>query len=422
MIKISHYFSTIDITKGLFVAILLSLFIYLEHFGYSIFIVITIFALLGLYLLIDSEAKVWFWSGFFISMLWFWWIMLSFKIYQIAWVMPFGLIGIGLLYGLMFLILYKIAQLISSKTKIPIVFLLAICLFTISYIHPFGFDWLKLEIIFHNSYLGTSWWQFGLILFAIALAQYRQNLLFLFLVFLAYSPTAYTTNTNINPSIKVTTTNIPIDVKWQEESSQLILQQIFQTIDDGINDGYDLIVFPESTLTMFLNYETAILEVLQEKSQKITIVIGALFWDDGIPRNSTYIFNNNTISVAHKYILVPFGEYNPLPKWIGEWINKIIYDGGADYIASETMSEYKIDGVIYRNAICYEATSKKLYKDNPKNMIAISNNGWFVPSTEPTLQRLLLEHYSKQHGTTIYHSVNMSPSYIVANGKTVFIK
>ncbi len=48
------------------------------------------------------------------------------------------------------------------------------------------------------------------------------------------------------------------------------------------------------------------------------------------------------------------------------------------------VTDYTIDGVKYRNAICYEGTSEKLYRDNPKNMILISNNGWVVPSVEPT--------------------------------------
>ena len=49
-------------------------------------------------------------------------------------------------------------------------------------------------------------------------------------------------------------------------------------------------------------------------------------------------------------------------------------------------------------------------------MIVLSNNGWFVPSTEPTLQKLLLLYYNKKYDTTIYHSINMSPSYIIQDG------
>jgi apolipoprotein N-acyltransferase len=50
-------------------------------------------------------------------------------------------------------------------------------------------------------------------------------------------------------------------------------------------------------------------------------------------------------------------------------------------------------------------------------MIVLSNNGWFTPSIEPTLQKLLLQYYSKKYGTTIYHSVNMSESYVVQDGE-----
>jgi len=111
--------------------------------------------------------------------------------------------------------------------------------------------------------------------------------------------------------------------------------------------------------------------------------------------------------------MVPFGESNPLPKWASSIVNKIFFDGAIDYIASSQPTDYKIQNKTYRNAICYEACSDKLYRGNPKNMIVLSNNGWFVPSIEPTLQRLLLEYYSQKYGTTIYHSANMSKSYMI---------
>jgi len=84
--------------------------------------------------------------------------------------------------------------------------------------------------------------------------------------------------------------------------------------------------------------------------------------------------------------------------------------------------DYTIDGITYRNAICFESTSEKLYEKNtqgeyPEQMIILSNNGWFTPSIEPTLQRLLLQYYSKKYGTTIYHSINMSPSYMIQKGQ-----
>jgi apolipoprotein N-acyltransferase len=120
-------------------------------------------------------------------------------------------------------------------------------------------------------------------------------------------------------------------------------------------------------------------------------------------------------------VLVPFGESNPLPDFLSDWVNKVFYDGAVDYKASPHTTDYLIDGVRYRNAICFEATSEILYSkdangNRPQNMIVLSNNGWFTPSTEPTLQKLLLQYYSKKYGTTIYHAVNMSESYVVKEG------
>jgi apolipoprotein N-acyltransferase len=91
-----------------------------------------------------------------------------------------------------------------------------------------------------------------------------------------------------------------------------------------------------------------------------------------------------------------------------------------DYQASGTIEDYTLGGHKYRNAICYEACSETLYEGNPKRMIVLSNNGWFIPSIEPTEQRLLLQYYSQKYGTTIYHSINMSPSYIIRNGEVLW--
>ena len=55
-------------------------------------------------------------------------------------------------------------------------------------------------------------------------------------------------------------------------------------------------------------------------------------------------------------------------------------------------------------------------------MIVLSNNGWFHPSVESTLQKLLLQYYSKKYDTTIYHSVNMSESYVIEKGKVSVLK
>ncbi len=198
------------------------------------------------------------------------------------------------------------------------------------------------------------------------------------------------------------------------------IDMVNDNIDAAIKSKKKIIVFPESVLPLFLNRDADLLAQLKEKSKDISMVLGALKWDDGIPRNSSYVFQNRKMEIVDKVVLVPFGENNPLPEWLGKWVNKIFYDGAVDYQANGEIGDYQLRGRKYRNAICYEACSEKLYRDRPDRMIVMSNNGWFIPSIEPALQRLLLQYYSRKYGTTIYHSVNMSPSYIIRNGKVVW--
>ncbi len=216
--------------------------------------------------------------------------------------------------------------------------------------------------------------------------------------------------------IKLVTTYTSVQDKWDETLHPAQFENLFKQIDQAIKENKTLIILPESVFPIFLN-RSKLLDKLKEKAKQISIVTGGLYWDGKTPRNSTYVFTGDKISVANKVVLVPFGESNPLPDFLSEWVNKVFYDGAVDYVASPNVVDYKIDGKSYRNAICFEATSERLYEGEPKNMIVLSNNGWFTPSIEPTLQKLLLQYYSKKYGTTIYHSVNMSESYVVKNGE-----
>jgi len=229
---------------------------------------------------------------------------------------------------------------------------------------------------------------------------------------------------NMNHNIALVTTHTSVHDKWNTTLHKKQFDALFKQIDHAIDAHKTLVVLPESVFPIFLNRNKILLQKLQEKAKHISIVTGGLYWDGKTPRNTAYIFTDGQVSIANKVLLVPFGESNPLPDFLSDWVNKVFYDGAIDYQASDKVTDYKIDGITYRNAICFEATSEKLYEKDkeghhPKNMIVLSNNGWFHPSIEDSLQKLLLLYYNKKYGTTIYHSVNMSKSYIVQNGKVL---
>ncbi|MGE4396992.1 MAG: apolipoprotein N-acyltransferase, partial [Sulfurimonas sp.] len=63
--------------------------------------------------------------------------------------------------------------------------------------------------------------------------------------------------------------------------------------------------------------------------------------------------------------------------------------------------------------LCYEATCQEIYEGEVDFVLAISNNAWFAPSIEPTLQKLLMRYYARKNAATIYHSANYRGTGII---------
>jgi len=119
--KIGKYFTTNLIIEGLIISILLSAFIYIEHFnllnGYFLYIANSIIGTYGLYKLLKAKSRSWFYVGFFTSIFWLWWIGVSFYYYKMAYLIPFVLVAIGLIYGVIFAFFAYLAKLLSIKLE-----------------------------------------------------------------------------------------------------------------------------------------------------------------------------------------------------------------------------------------------------------------------------------------------------------------
>jgi apolipoprotein N-acyltransferase len=156
------------------------------------------------------------------------------------------------------------------------------------------------------------------------------------------------------------------------------------------------------------------LSYLKEKSKKISIIVGSLHQKNNQLHNSTYFFENEKMRVANKVVLIPFGEAVPLPQLLRDLINDTFYNGAKDYESALHPTDFKIKDIKFRNAICYEATTNKIFKNiATKYMIVTSNNAWFVPSIQPTLQNLLLKYYALKYDIKIFSISNMSDNRII---------
>jgi len=356
------YFNTYSIKNGLIISFFLSLPLYLIHFGVDNKLLNSIFILVGLYIFYKSDIKTLPSIGFFLSIFWLWWISLSFRYYNLTILIPFIIIGIGIFYAIIFWLF--------SFLKFRFLIILVI-IFGLKFITPFGFNWFRYDILLPHTYL-------------------------------------YFSDKKIKPphlKIEIINTHINQKQKWKQSFIPLEIKNNFKYIKESIKKGYEVVILPETAFPIPIDKYSWIMEELKKLSNQITIITGGLSYSNNQYYNSTYLFKKGNYQIFNKHILVPFGEYIPFP-CCKKFFNKIFFNGAQDYKAVANFSTYKIDNITFLNAICYEITNEKLYREKPKYIIAISNNAWFMPSIEPTLQKLLIEFYSKKYGKYVYHSIN----------------
>ncbi|MBV5321073.1 MAG: apolipoprotein N-acyltransferase [Sulfuricurvum sp.] len=393
------------IVAPLVIALLFSAFIYWEHFALTSKALNTLSGLIALYLLLHAPKRTILVSGFWIGLLWCYWIGFSFQYYGLGWATWLVALGFGFVYAL-----YYGTMALTTNALVR-----AAILFGLTFIWPMDFNWMQPEIIFVESYLGFSKWQFALILFSLALSGYVSGFkkLFPLLLLIGAIQTTYTPPPIPDVKIKLVSTDISQDFKWQSEQLPQTIQDNFTAIDEAITKGYDLIVLPESAFPLYMNEHTEISEALSERSLHIAILTGTLHKEDGLNYNVSYLFDQGNVTVAKKTILVPFGEYIPLPSFLKGWVNREIFGGGADFVTAKKPTDFRLKGTTFRNAVCYEATRAELYTPDVRYMIAVSNNGWFKPSIEPTVQKLLIRFYARKNHTVVFHAANGGGSGIV---------
>jgi len=402
---IKRYFITKEFIKAFCISILLSNFIYLDIFANLFLEFISPFlAIFGFFLLLNSSRICYFWSGFFVGLFWFYWITYSLLFYGFAYLIPLELILICAVYGVLFLIC----------GFWPNLFIRGFFLLILSFIHPFGFNWLNLELtlihgIFEPNLRGLFFVLLSAILFH-KLPKFRFLSLFLLIFSLQFSQNE---PKFADLKINLAQTEISQDIKWAEKNRDFIVKSGLNLIDEAIANGDELVVLPESSFPVILNDFAILSDFLKQKSHQISILAGSFATEFGQIYNSSFLFENGEISRFDKVFLVPFGEEIPLPNFMRKLINDIFYDGAQDFGKAPNFSDFSVKNERFRSTICYEITREEAYKNAPQFLIAITNNAWFMPSTEPNLQRILIKYFATKHAKTVYHSVNGSASEII---------
>ncbi|MEA1983280.1 MAG: apolipoprotein N-acyltransferase, partial [Campylobacterota bacterium] len=275
---------TQTILLGILTALLFSSFIYLEHYGITNKLVNTLTGLgsLALFLYIPKRSILV--AGFTIGLLWFYWIGYSFEYQGVGYMTPIITFAFGVIYLLFFLPLY-----FTNKAYIR-----ALLLFGLSFVEPFDWNWLQIELLFVDSYIGVYKYQLAFTLVALSSIQllqkpYRFVPLLLLIVSFNYG---YPVQDKAPLKIKLVQTDVKQEYKWTREALHPTVDMIFKEIANATKDGYDLVVLPESVFPLYMNQNRELIERIKYASEDISIIVGALLREDMKSYNVTYLFQN----------------------------------------------------------------------------------------------------------------------------------
>lgn len=372
----------------------------------------SIFGLLSLYIFLFIPSSYRFKFGFFVGLFWFYWVGFSFVYFGFTYLVPL----ISILVACIYMLIFAIALWFSNP------FYRLSTLLCLSFIHPFGFDWMKIDSFFAYSYFGVS--KIDLFLLALSIiicvlsyqASKRAKFLYYPIASFFIICALYTSPSSLAlvlDRVDVLHTNFSQDLKWQRDNA--LKNTMFQValIRSSLQEGNKLIILPETAFPFVLE-RSAYFQILKDLSLQGTLVVGAMREKEGRLYNSTYIFQNGQVSIFDKVILAPFGEKIPLPDFLAKPLERIFLgDGAPRFSASKEFGTFSYQGFRIKSVICYEGTSQKTYEDAPPYLVVISNNAWFPHTIEPALQKNLMQYYAKLYQTVILHSSNGSPSFVI---------
>lgn len=417
--KLNYNSSIFKIIKAFFAAFFISNSIYFSFFeNFWLEFISPFLAIYGLLLLLKSDKFGYFFTGFFISLLWFYWIAFSSVYYNLHFIIPFEILGIGLVYAIIFRLIFIL----------PYDLLRLIALFFLPFLHIFGFDWLNWGVLVVYGPFECSWR--GILgVFVIAyllheryISRYYKIALVLIalLATLQYKDAEFT---ELQKDYKLINTDINEATKFQKgevkKNADFIVAQILHAIDEK----KELIIFPESSFAFDLErgFGGAYFELLKDFSHQIQIVVGAPHFRDEKVFNSAYIFENGEVQILSKHYLVAFGEEMPKIPYVSDLVRKYLLPNMSDFTRGAPLNQYYIGEQLVTNAICYEVTTEALYRDS-KIIVAISNNAWFDKFIEPALQKLLIKFYASKHGVSVYHTTNSKETAVIFPKKSPLLE
>jgi apolipoprotein N-acyltransferase len=198
--------------------------------------------------------------------------------------------------------------------------------------------------------------------------------------------------------------DIPQSLKWDPKFLETSFEIYRTQSEAAAQRGADLIVWPEAAATFFFQPDDrypaqfAGDEAYRERLLALASRIGApiLFGAPalGIEDNRVGFYNRAYLVSAtgrverwyDKIQLVPFGEYVPLRKLLGGFVNRVVA-GFGDMFQGHEQTIFTLDHAKLAVLICYESVFPDLTRTEVKRgaeiLVNITNDAWYGKSSAP---------------------------------------
>ena len=296
-------------------------------------------------------------------------IILPFLIVSLEWVRSFGPLGFP--WGNL------------ALTQMRFLPILQYIDYTGSYIITLWIIFINVILYYHLGNKISSIKQISLILTALGFV------LIGWIRILSYEPVSESLD------IAVIQPNIDPNEKWDNNNRTQTLNLMDSLYNEAIILEPDIILFPETALPSYLRINNKIRKQLQNKVNisKIPILIGTVdrkVDSNGIKSyyNSTMYFQpNKDFEMYEKIHLVPFAEYDLIPKLLHPLgklnlnIDRGVFKGGTSY------KVFEWNEIQFSDLICYESSlpryARRFVKEGAEFLMIQANDGWLGNSSGP---------------------------------------
>ena len=360
---------------------------------------------------------------------------------------PFALILIPLFLGLFYGLSTLTFSFLNPKKNFLSILLLVTSLSIFEYLRSFlfgGFPWNLISFSFVNylefiqilSITGTYAFNSIIILLfllpTILFFNYKKNFkISIFVLSLLVIFTNYlwgnlnlrnfesTEKKNLDFTIKIISPSININRYFQNENPKEFIFELIK-ISEPNPKNQTLFIFPEGILSSiyFEDLKKFKSLFLNNFSKKHKIILGMNVYENQKIYNSLLVLDNelNIIGKYYKNKLVPFGEFLPFEKILGNLGFKKITQGYQSFSADKKRNPIKLNDFNFIPLICYEVIYSgkiNLGKKNYDFILNISEDGWFGNSIGP------YQHFSH----SVFRSIEEGKSLIRSsnNGISAFI-